>query len=200
MLVSKRMSRDPVTITPNDSLATAQAEMEKGGFRHLPVVQEGRLVGIITDRDMRQHVGFFERTKVNAVMTEESVTVTPMTTLEQAAGLLLRRRIGGLPVVEKEKLVGIITTTDILRAFLDVMGASQESTSRIDLLLEGGERDFATASKTIAEEGGEILGVGTYREKWDETPVCYIRLRAPDVDRLADVLKEKGYPVLGVHV
>lgn len=198
MLVGKRMSKEPVTITPEDYLAQAREKMEKGGFRRLPVVEEGRLVGILTDRDLRQHLGYLERTKVNVAMTENPITVGPQTTLEQAAELLLKHKIGGLPVVEDNKLVGIITASDVLKAFLEIMGASEEGCSRIDLLL-GGSSDLASASMTIAEEGGEILGIGTYREKWEENPVCYIRLRTADAGRLAATLKEKGYTILGLH-
>lgn len=200
MLVGKRMNKNPVTVTPQDTLATAQAKMHAGGFRRLPVVENGQLVGIVSDRDVRQHVGHLEQTKVNAVMTEEVVTVTPLTTLEEAAQVLLKRKIGGLPVVEEGKLAGIITTSDILQAFLDVMGASEEGAARIDLLLEGEGYDLTGAAKTIAEEGGEILGVGTYRERWGKSPVFYLRLRAANPARIADVLKERSYTVLGVHL
>ncbi len=199
MLVGKRMTKDPVTITADDYLATAQAKMQTGGFRRLPVVKDGQLIAIVTDRDLRQHMGYLEKTKINVAMTEDLVTVTPETTLEEAAQVLLKRKIGGLPVVKDGKLVGIITTSDILQAFLDVMGASEESAVRIDLLLEREGYDLADASKTIREEGGEILGVGTYREKWDESPVCYMRMRAADPDHLAKLLKERGFTVLGVH-
>jgi len=198
MLVGKRMSRNPETVTPEDYLATAQAKMLAGKFRRLPVVKDGKLVGMVTDRDMRQHTGFYERTKVNAAMSENLVTVTSETTLEEASKLLLKHKIGGLPVLDNGSLVGIITTSDILQAFLDVMGASEEDSCRIDLLLEGGE-DLSTASKIVAEQGGEILGVGTYREGWGGSPVCYVRLRTADADRLAEVLKERGYTVLGLH-
>lgn len=102
-------------------------------------------------------------------------------------------------LVGKRMLAGIITTSDIVQAFLDVMGASEEGAARIDLLLEGEGHDLSSASKTIAREGGEILGVGTYREKWEESPVFYLRLRAADPDRIADALREKGYGVLGVQ-
>lgn len=200
MLVGKRMNKTPVTVTPQDTLATAQAKMHAGGFRRLPVVENGQLVGIVSDRDVRQHMGHLEQTKVNAVMTEEVVTVTPLTTLEEAAQVLLKRKIGGLPVVEEGKLAGIITTSDILQAFLDVMGASEEGAARIDLLLEGEGYDLTGAAKTIAEEGGEILGVGTYRERWGKSPVFYLRLRAANPARIADVLKERSYTVLGVHL
>jgi acetoin utilization protein AcuB len=199
MLVGKRMTKNPVTVTSQDYLATAQSLMEAGGFRRLPVVENGRLLGIITDRDIRQHSGYLERTKINAAMTESPLTVTPETTLERAAQLLLDHKFGGLPVIEKGKLAGIITTSDILKAFLDVMGASEEGTTRIDLLLEGEGCDLAGASKYIAEQGGEILGLGTYREKWGEIQVFYIRLTAAAPDRLAASLQERGYTVLGVQ-
>ena len=199
MLVSKRMRKEPVTVGPQNYLATVQKKMEEGGFRRIPVVEGGRLVGIVTDRDIRQHLGYLEKTKVNAAMTEKLVTVLPQTTLEEAAQLLLKHKIGGLPVVEEGQLVGIITTSDILHAFLDVMGASEEGTFRIDLLLEGDGHDLASASQIIAGKGGEILGVGTYREKWEESPVFYLRLRAADPHQVAGVHKEKGYEVLGVQ-
>jgi acetoin utilization protein AcuB len=199
MLVGKRMSKAPVTVTSQDSLATAQNKMRTGRFRRLPVVEDGKLLGIVTDRDVREHKGFLKQTKVNAVMTEKVVTVTPEITLEEAAKVLLKHKIGGLPVLEQGKLAGIITTSDIVQAFLDVMGASEEGVARIDLLLEGEGYDLSGATKTIAMEGGEILGLGTYRERWEENPVFYLRLRAADPDRIAGVLGEKGYTVLGVQ-
>jgi acetoin utilization protein AcuB len=200
MLVGKRMSKNPVTVTSQDTLATAQAKMYAGGFRRLPVVENGQLVGIVSDRDVRQHVGHLEQTKVNVVMTEEVATVTPLTTLEEAAQVLLKRKIGGLPVVEEGKLAGVITTSDVLQAFLDVMGASEEGAARIDLLLGGEGYDLTDAAQIIAQEGGEILGVGTYRERWGENPVFYLRLRTVDPARIANALREKGYTVLGVHL
>ena len=199
MLVGKRMSKDPVTVTSHDYLATAQNKMHTGSFRRLPVVEDGQLIGIVTDRDIRQHLGYLKQTKVNAAMTEKLLTVKPQTTLEMATQLLLKHKVGGLPVVEDGQLVGIITTSDILHAFLDVMGASEEGTIRIDLLLEGDGHDLASASQIIATKGGEILGVGSYREKWGESPIFYLRLRAADPNQVAGMLKEEGYEVLGVQ-
>jgi len=98
MLVGKRMSKDPVTVTSQDSLATAQNKMRMGKFRRLPVVEDGQLLGIVTDRDIREHKGFLEQTKVNAAMTEKLVTVIPETTLEEAAKLLLKGQVQGRPL------------------------------------------------------------------------------------------------------
>lgn len=199
MLVSKRMTKDPVTAISEDLLIQAQLKMKKGGFRRLPVVSDGQLVGIITDRDLRQHVGLMDRTEIKAAMSEKPITVTPETTLEAAAQTLLKQKIGGLPVVERGRLVGIITTSDVLQAFLDVMGASEETSTRIDFVLQGEGRGFAEASKIVSQEGGEVLGVGTYRGRWGENPVCYLRLRSADAEAIAKVLREKGFDVLGVH-
>jgi len=100
MLVSKRMRKEPVTVGPQDDLATVQKKMKEGGFRRTPVVENGRLVGIVTDKDLRQHLGYLDRTKVNVARSEKLVTVAPQTALEEAAELLLKHKIGGLPVVE----------------------------------------------------------------------------------------------------
>lgn len=199
MLVSKRMTEKPVTVDPDDSLAHALSLMQKGKFRRLPVLQRGTLVGVVTDRDIREHAGHLEHTKVNAAMTDTPLTVTPGIALESAAGLMLRHKVGGLPVVDRGAVIGIITTTDVLRAFMDVMGASEKDTVRIDLTLQGTRHDVAGAFRCIESAGGLVLGLGTYAEKWDRSRVFYVRVRMADPLAAVDALTEAGYRVLGVH-
>jgi len=158
------------------------------------------LIGIVTDRDLRRCMGLLEKVKVNAVMTEILVTVSPNDTIEKAAQLMLMHKIGGLPVVEENKLVGVITTSDLLQTFLDVMGASEEGTARIDFLTGGEAANLTDASKVLQEQGAEILGLGTHREKWDGDSIFYLRLRSTDPNRLAEILKRRGFTVVGVHV
>jgi acetoin utilization protein AcuB len=200
MIVGKHMTRNPAVIGPDDSLSSAQEKMRSGDFRRLPVVLDGRLIGIVTDRDLRRCMGLLEKVKVNAVMTEILVTVSPRDTIEKAAQLMLKHKIGGLPVVEENKLVGVITTSDLLQTFLDVMGASEEETARIDFLTGGEEANLSDASKVLQEQGAEILGLGTHREKWDGDSIFYLRLRSTDPYRLAEILKRRGFTVVGVHV
>ena len=199
MLVGNRMTKAPVTITGDDFLSEAQEKMRRGGFRRLPVVSDGKLVGMVTDRDLRAHVGYLERTKVNGAMTEKVRTVSPSTTLEEAAQILLKFQIGGLPVVDNGRLVGIITTSDVMKAFLDTMGASQPASNRIDFVLEGEEHGLTEASRVVSREGGEILGIGTYRQKIGENPVCYLRLLSGNAGQIAESLRRAGFDVLGVH-
>src|SRR5208282_855683 len=134
MVVGQKMTKKPVTVAPDATLATVRKKMG-GKFRRVPVVEDGKMVGIVTDRDLREHTGMLDKTKVNAVMTKKVVTVTSATPIERAARLLLRRKIGGLPVVDDGKLVGIITTSDLLKALVGLVGGAEEGAVRIDLVL-----------------------------------------------------------------
>jgi acetoin utilization protein AcuB len=198
MLVQNRMTNNPETISPDEFLTSGLGKMQKGGFRRLPVVKDDKLIGIITDRDLRGHAGLLERTKVSSAMTKDPMTVTPRATLEQATKLMLRHKISGLPVSDAGKLVGIITSSDMLQAFLDMLGASEEGAFRIDFVLDE-KHDLVLASQTVTERGGEVLGVGTHKDKWEENRACYLHLRASDPGRFADALEAKGYTVLGVY-
>jgi acetoin utilization protein AcuB len=198
MLVQNRMTKSPKTISPEEFLTGGLEKMHKGGFRRLPVVKDDKLIGIITDRDLRGHAGLLERTKVSSAMTKDPMTVTPRATLEQATKLMLRHKISGLPVSDAGKLVGIITSSDMLQAFLDMLGASEEGAFRIDFVLDE-KHDLVLASQTVTERGGEVLGVGTHKDKWEENRACYLHLRASDPGRFADALEAKGYTVLGVY-
>jgi len=199
MLVGNRMTKQPVTITDEELLSQAQEKMAAGRFHRLPVVDDGKLVGIVTDRDLRQYVGVLEHTKVNAVMSERPITVTPQTMLEEAAHIMLKNQIGGLPVLLQDRLVGIITTSDVMKAFLDVMGASESGSARIDFILEGEEHGLVEASRIVAREGGEVLGVGSYREKLGSNPVCYLRVLGSNAEGIAKALRKSGFEVLGLH-
>jgi len=125
MLVSRLMTYRPTTVSSKDNLQTAAKLMEQGGYRRVPVVDDDTLVGIITDRDIRRHVGYLDSTRITAAMTSDPKTVTPRMSVEDAARLMITHKIGGLPVVEDGKLVGILTTTDVLKAFLKVEAATQ---------------------------------------------------------------------------
>jgi CBS domain-containing protein len=130
--VFERMTQNPASVTPDEALQTAIGKMEKGRFRHLPVVdQEQKLIGMLSDRDIRlirPSLAFVDKEEaslqlwsiaVQQAAVFDPVKVKPDTTLKEAADLMLRWQVGGLPVVDRqERVVGIITYTDILRAFV----------------------------------------------------------------------------------
>jgi acetoin utilization protein AcuB len=124
MQIVNLMTSDPVTIDQHDTMSKAKSIMDAGNFRRVPVVDGGRLVGILTERDLREYTGYLESTRVNAAMHTPLITVTPYNTVEDAARLMLKHKIGGLPIVLGDALVGIVTTSDLLRAFLVVVGGT----------------------------------------------------------------------------
>jgi CBS domain-containing protein len=130
----------------------------------VPIVDNGKLVGIVSDRDLGLYEGAPESVKVNGAMTQPVATVTPTMMLEQAAHLMVKHKIGGLPVIDQDKLVGIITATDLMRAFAEVLGAAQEGVSRVDLSLGADSSELAMVVQLVAQEGSEILGVGSYSQ------------------------------------
>ena len=124
------MTRHPETVRPSGMLLKAKEMMDAGGFRRLPVVHEGRVVGILIERDLREHGGYLKSTKVDAAMKTPVVTVDSKMSAEEAARLMLANKVGGLPVVDGGKLIGIVTSSDMLRAFLNVVEATQKILER----------------------------------------------------------------------
>jgi acetoin utilization protein AcuB len=135
--VEERMHPAPLTIRPTAKVSEAVRLMREARIRHLPVLDNGnRLVGIVTDRDLRQVIldprlqeplgawptDALEGLTVRDIMTWAVITVRPETAIRDAARLLHQRKIGALPVVKNDRLVGILTETDVIRAFAEVLG------------------------------------------------------------------------------
>ncbi len=134
--VRQHMTADPQTLEVTQSLLDAALLLRRSHLRHIPIVENGHLVGILTDKDVARYAPsrltplpeeeynrVFEGTALGKVMTKEPVTTTPDSPLGEAVVLLYTKRLGCLPVLEEGKLVGIITVTDMLRALQDFIGA-----------------------------------------------------------------------------
>ena len=134
MRVGQWMTKDPVTVGPKESILVARTILRQRGIRRLPVVEGDHLVGIVTDRDLREAWAsdantlsaqelhyLLEKIPVRDVMTSLVITVTPETSLEEAVSVLQVKKIGGLPVLREGRLVGILTETDVFRAFVQVL-------------------------------------------------------------------------------
>jgi predicted transcriptional regulator len=114
------MTTRPSTISPDEPLPKAVAQMQQHRFRCLPVVEGGKVLGVITDRDVRTHLHFLESTTARQAMATTPLTVTPTTSIWDAARLLRERKIGSLPVLQDDRLIGIISTTDLLGALMEL--------------------------------------------------------------------------------
>ena len=141
-LVRHWMTRNPVTIHPKTTLPEAHKLMKELGIRRLPVVERGRLVGIVTLGDLREAepsethlLNQFElkdvlaKQTVEKIMTWEPITVLPEMTLQQAARLMLTHKIAGLPVIDNDALIGIITESDVFHALVQQLSNERDETA-----------------------------------------------------------------------
>jgi len=130
------MTRELTTLAHDATLLDAALLMRSSGFRHVPVVNGNKLVGLLSDRDVQraapsifgkmtpeEYNRIFETTPIAKVMAKEPVTVTPATPVTEVVNMMFERKFGSVPVVEGEKLVGIVTTTDLLGLLSKLLGA-----------------------------------------------------------------------------
>ena len=211
MLVEDRMTSDPVTITTNTSLKDALELVRSKSFRHLPVLDEdGGLVGIVTEKSLvyasptpTTTLSIFEvdyilsRTRVGQVIQGSVITVGPDLPIEEAARVMIDHRIGCLPVVEGEKLVGIISDTDIFRVFAEGLGGGHPSL-RITIVVPEKVGSLAQVASRVAALGGNIHSLGIFWGDQPEDRVVAFRLEGVDRETAVQALEADGVQV--VHV
>ena len=113
-LVGDRMTRKVVTAKSAETLAAAATKMKAGNFRRLPVVDSGKLVGIVSEFDLKRYADTLDSTRIESVMTRDPITVMPSETPEHAASLMRQHKVGALPVIHGGKVVGIVTAKDLM--------------------------------------------------------------------------------------
>ena len=210
LLVKDSMTREIVTLSPQDTAKTALALCRERRIRHLPVLEEGRLVGIVSDRDLRAAVpplgdegraAALAEIRAGEVMAREVVTVASDDPIEQAANTMRERRIGCLPVVEGGELVGIITASDVMEALVYLVGA-HEPGSRMEVSLPDRPGSLAGAAGVFGMCGINIVSaaMGTTREPAESGAarerVVVFRVDTIDTAEAVAYLEEAGYTVL----
>ncbi|OAQ20434.1 CBS domain protein [Thermosulfurimonas dismutans] len=190
------MIKKVVTVSPEDSLEKAVQLMKLHSIRHLPVVEDGRLVGLVTESTIRQYARPEELGKpLREIMILNPITVSPDTTIDAAARIIYRHKIGGLPVVEGDRLVGIITITDILEAFIELMGLLRSS-SRLDVIPREPE-GLDGVLEIVRAHGGKVISIGMDVEPSGEK-IYFIRLERMPLEPLASALEVAGHRVISV--
>lgn len=213
MIVGEVMSKKLHTIKKSDSLKKAQDLMVRHAIRHLPVVDNGELLGIITESDIR---GAFinpgrgsvagksgnpeplnpARMKVNDYMTRNPLVVVPETHIEDAALMIYKNKIGALPVIKRNKLVGIISIMDMLGIFVDLMGILHSS-SRIDVVMGKDPKNFEKVSSIINKEGLNIISVGMAPYLKDKSKqVYFFRLDLCETKNVVNKIEKAGFQVI----
>lgn len=203
LLVRDSMTRQVVAVGPETTAAEALALCREYGIRHLPVLDGGRLVGLISDRDLRSatpalgdpsRAEAFQRIRVGDEMAREVTTARPEEPIEYAAAAMYEKKIGCLPVVEGDELVGIVTSSDVMRAFVRLLGA-HEPGSRVEVVLRDRPGELAEAAGIIRDKGVNIVSVLTSKRE-GEKRVAVFRLGTINPKGVVDSLGDAGYPVL----
>ncbi len=196
MKIMDLMIPDPITISIISSIKEALECMKLNSIRHLPVVTDGKeLKGFVTLADLKQSLmpSMVGDLNLSDIMIKKPITVEPEDDIEWAAQLIYRKKISGLPVVKNQTLVGIITESDILRAFINMMGILSSS-SRIDAVLGSDPGAFKKAVQIINDSGGEIINVGmTVQENSQKT--YYFRLSSCSTKPIKSALEKAGIVV-----
>ena len=212
MIVGMWMTRDVVTIAPGDSITHAADLMSHRHVRRLPVVERradgAHLIGIVTSHDLFQaypvHVNPFSPLAADVQLGDEVVadvmkagpiTTTPEAPIEVAARAMRDHKVGGIPVVEKTLLAGMLTESDIFRAFVDML-ESPSGSARVTLSMASGEDVFALIHKLATPLQVRVLSLMSAQHH--DTPVCVVRLIGGDLDRFLDDLWKSGHHVVNV--
>jgi acetoin utilization protein AcuB len=209
MLVKDRMSRPPITVRDNVGVEEALRLMHSEDVRRLPVVDNhGKMVGIVSELDLLKvspspatSLSVYEipyllaKIKMKNVMTKDVVTVTEDTPLEEAARVMADNRIGGLPVMRGDDIVGIITETDLFKTFMEMLGGREEGV-RISMFVPNEEGVLAKITGQIAEMGINITALSTIAGEDPSEYLVTIRVEE-DADQEALIAAMEG---LGLRV
>jgi acetoin utilization protein AcuB len=198
MVVRHWMTPSVVTIAKGASVQEALAKMRQHSIRHLPVIDDHyQLLGWLSDSVLRGALipSMLEELTVADVMIHQPYTASPEMALEEVTKLILDKRVGGLPVVENGKLIGVITTVDILSAFITMMGVLTSS-GRLDIRLPTQSDALDQITRLIQNRNAEILSICHVPFTKNEDRVYSIRISNCDVESMAQILTEHGFDVI----
>jgi acetoin utilization protein AcuB len=214
MHVGRIMKTDLVTVPPETTLLEAKGILMEQRIAHLLVVDKNeKLLGVVSDRNLKESWAskattlsvhelnyILDKLTVGMIMVKTLITASPDTTIERAAHILQTNRISALPILENEKLVGIVTTNDVLGVLLQAIGINEES-SRFSVLVKDQVGVMAEVTKILKDHDVNIRSLFTWPEK--EYPGVYqlvMRVNAEDGEKAINVLTDCGYKVLTKYV
>jgi acetoin utilization protein AcuB len=210
MLIEEVMSRDVLTLSPENSVKDALDIMRDKKIRHLPILSaNGTVIGIVTDRNLKEVLPSSVseitdnspyQTLLSEVMTKNPITGHPMDFVEEAAVLFYDNKIGSLPIVSNNKLVGIITETDLLYKYIELTGAHQPG-SQLEVRVPNTPGILFEVSKVFHEQKTNVLSVLVYPDKENEAnKILVIRINSMNPLKIIEGLKVSGFEVLWPNV
>ncbi|MDW7739818.1 MAG: CBS and ACT domain-containing protein [Bacillota bacterium] len=207
MFVRDYMSVDPITISPDESVGDALEKLKEHAIRRLPVLSKGKIVGLVTNQDLLKaspspatslsihEINYlFPKIKIRDVMTRDVITINPDAAIEEAAVTMRENKIGTLVVEKNGKLVGLITESDIFKAFIDILGFDCPGV-RVAVAVDDQTGELGKITSLIGSLNINIysLVIGHTR---DGRVVITMRLKTDQSLELTTELEKKGYEII----
>jgi acetoin utilization protein AcuB len=202
MFVGERMSRPVITVTPDDPINDVLAMFRREHIRRAPVINKGKLVGIVSETDLLNAspsdvstLSIWEmnyllsKVTVKRVMSKKVITVTVDTPIEEAARIMADNKIGGLPVINNGRVVGMITETDLFKIFFELMGARQKAL-RVTATVEDKRGELARVTKAIAAHGGNFISFGMFSGPDANSRVITFKVEGMKQEEIKSALKD----------
>lgn len=210
MFVAERMTKHPVTMTSDSTIGEVDRKMKKYKFHRMIIVDDGKLVGYLSDRDVMRvapspatSLSKFEirelldKLKVRDIMQKKVITVSEDATIEEAALIMYNNKVGGLPVIsEVGQVVGIITATDILKTFVNVMGLPEGGKTRITLEVENKIGVMSEITKIFADSGINLDSLITCKQDDKKYDIVVRFDNFDDFGKVKSQLENLGYKVI----
>jgi len=201
MFVGERMSRPVISVTPDMPINDVLAMFRKEHIRRAPVIKDGKLVGIVSERDLLNASPssvttlsvwelnyLISKVTVKNVMAKKVVTVEQDTPIEEAARIMADKKIGGVPVVSGTNVVGIITETDLFKILLELMGARQKAW-RVTATIAEKPGTLAKLTQAIAQNGGNFISFGMFAGPDANSRVVTFKVDGLEKNRIREVLE-----------
>lgn len=212
MIIERRMTRNPVTATPDMSIAEASALMKQEKVHRLPVLdREKRLVGIITEKDIlyatpspasslsiHEMAYLLSKLTVKKLMSKNVVTITKDTTVEEAARMMVDQDLSSLPVLEGDRLIGIVTKSDMFKILLELFGARHFGV-RVSFIVEDKPGTIAKISQALSEQGIDIITFGTFMGTDPTNAICTIKVQGAPISKVVEIIKPYVSQLLDVR-
>lgn len=205
MRLEEVMRKKVVTVTSCTTIGDALSLLRGNRIRHLPVIENGKLVGIVSDRDLRDALPSILMSHdddsqvltkpVREIMHKDVITAHPLDFIEDAARLVYDHKVGSLPIVEGDQLVGIVTESDILYQLIEMFGVNKPS-SHIEVEVEDRVGVLAEVSDVFREAQVNVSSVIVYPGSVPTTKKVAFRVQTIDPRHVYELLQEKGYKVI----
>lgn len=212
MLVRKKMKKVLYTVTKDDRMTLARKILKEKNIRHLPVVDGMKLVGLVTNMDIRKAEAspataldvrelnyLLDKLTVGEIMTRNVITISPDISVEEATTLLHDNKVGCLPVVENGTLVGMITENDIMEMLIEVMGMKEKGT-RIEVMVDDKPGALAGITRIIKEHNVNITSLVTDSGGEPGKRVVIFKLKTYHSEPIKKALEAGGFPVLYARI